>query len=282
MKIIVLGNGSWGPALASVLKDNNNDVDIWDEKSKIEKADVYVNCLPVQFLRDLLKIAQIENNENILFVNGSKGIEKDTYKLPNEIVKEIIGDKIDYFCLIGPSFASEVVAKMPTMVNIGYEIELNKKLIKNIFETDYFKIRLVEGIKDLELSGALKNVYAIGCGLADGLGYKWNTRAWLISMAINEINKIIKVDESIIIGVIGDLILTCNSEESRNFQFGKMLASEKIEKILGKVRGTIEGEQTIESVKKYKMPLLNFIAETIKNDDPIQVKEKFKTFLNLN
>jgi len=279
MKIVILGNGSWGPALASVLKENNNEVSIWDEKNKIEKAQVYVNCLPVQFLRDLLKIAQIENNENILFINGSKGIEKDTYKLPNEIVREVIGDKIDYFCLIGPSFASEVVAKMPTMVNIGYEKELNKEMIKNVFETDYFKVKLTRGIKDLELSGALKNVYAIGCGLTDGLGYKWNTRAWLISMAIDEMNKIIKIDESITIGVVGDLILTCNSEESRNFQFGKMLASEKIEEILKNISGTVEGAQTIESVKKYKMPLLDFIAEVIKDDDPTQVENKFKAFL---
>ena len=282
MKIVVLGNGSWGPALASVLTDNKNEVSIWDEKNKIEKADAYINCLPVQFLRDLLKIAKIEDNENILFVNGSKGIEKDTYKLPNEIIREVIGDKIDYFCLIGPSFASEVVAKMPTKVNIGYEKEVHKEIIKNIFETDYFKVKLIQGIKDLELSGALKNVYAIGCGLADGLGYKWNTRAWLISIAIDEIGKIIKIDESVTIGVIGDLILTCNSEESRNFQFGKMLANEKIEEILGKIRGTVEGEQTIESVEKYKMPLLDFIAETIKTNDPTQVKDRFKNFLSLN
>jgi len=279
MKIVVLGNGSWGPALASVLKENGNEVSIWDEKSKIEKANIYVNCLPVQYVRELLKLAQIENNENILFINGSKGIEKDTYKLPSEIVREVIGDKIDYFCLIGPSFASEVVAKMPTIVNIGYEKELNKEIVKNVFETDYFKVKLTRGIKDLELSGALKNVYAIGCGLADGLGYKWNTRAWLISMAIDEMNKIIKIDESVTIGVVGDLILTCNSEESRNFQFGKMLASEKIEEILEKIKGTVEGAQTIESVRKYKMPLLDFIAGVIKNDDPAQVKNKFKAFL---
>jgi glycerol-3-phosphate dehydrogenase (NAD(P)+) len=275
MKIVILGNGCWGPALASVLKENGNEVSIWDEKNKIEKAQVYVNCLPVQYIRELLKLAQIENSKKIIFVSGSKGIEKGTGKLPNEIVREIIGKKINYFCLIGPSFAAEVVEKMPTMVNIGYDKKTNKEIVKNIFETEFFKVKLTKGIKQLELAGALKNVYAIGCGLADGLGYKWNTRAWLISMAIDELRKIIKVDTSATIGTIGDLILTCNSEESRNFQFGKLLAKNKIEKISNDVCETIEGVCTIESIRKYNMPLLNFIADVVKADDPTKIGDEF-------
>lgn len=282
MKIVVLGNGCWGPALASVLKETGNDVSIWNEKEKIEKADVYVNCLPVQFIRNLLKIALIENSEKVIIINGSKGIEKETYKLPNEVIKEVVGDKIDYFCLIGPSFASEVIDKMPTLVNIGYEKELNKELVKNIFETNYFKIKLTKGIEKLELSGALKNVYAIICGLSEGLEYKLNTRALLISMAIEELHNIIKIDNSAIVGTIGDLILTCNSTESRNYQFGKMLANKKTEEIIKSIGETIEGVQTIESIKKYNMPLLNFIADVVKRNDPKQVKEKFEEFLTLN
>jgi len=279
MKAIVLGNGHWGPALASVLKRNISSVKIWDQKGKIEKADVYVICLPVQTIRNLLELAQIENSDKIMIINGSKGIEKETYKLPNEIVKEIVGNKINYFCLIGPSFAEEVIDKMPTIVNIGYENESNKKIIKKIFETNYFRVKLTRGIKALELSSALKNVYAIACGLSDGLGYKMNTRIQLICLAIEELHKLVHIKSSVRVGTIGDLILTCNSMESRNFRFGKMLATTKVEEIIKTINEAVEGAQTIESVRKYHMPLLNFIADVVKTDDPKTVKKKFKKFL---
>jgi glycerol-3-phosphate dehydrogenase (NAD(P)+) len=280
MKIVILGNGAWGSSLFSVIAQKNKDVLYWDEKNKIEEADVYVVCLPVQIMRSALKRAKFSKDKKYLIVNCSKGIEKKTNKLPHEIINEVVLGKFDYYTLIGPSFANEVKAKKPTMVNIGYAGSCNRKLLKELFVNEYFRIKITKGVKELELSSALKNVYAIACGICDGLGYECNTRALIISTAIAEMYKIINLKKTGIIGAIGDLILTCSSNESRNFRFGQLIAKYKIKDALVKVGATVEGLGTVDSVKIFNKPLLNFVATIVRNDNPKKVKDRFDEFLN--
>lgn len=280
MKIVVLGNGAWGSALYSIVKSKHKEVSYWDEKNKIDLADVYIVCLPVQIMRRAIKRAKFEKDRKIVIINCSKGIEKKTNKLPFEIISETVKSDFDYYSLIGPSFASEVKEKKPTLVNVGYKNKCNTKLIKDLFVTNYFRIKFTKGVKELELSSALKNVYAIACGVCDGLGYKINTRSLIISSAIQELYKIINLKRTGVIGTIGDLVLTCSSNESRNFKFGQLIAKYKIKDALIKVGATVEGLGTVDSVKIFNKPLLNFVATIIKNDNPKKVKERFDEFLN--
>jgi glycerol-3-phosphate dehydrogenase len=231
-------------------------------------------------MRSALKRAKFEKDKKIIIINCSKGIEKKTNKLPADIISETIGCDMDYYSLIGPSFASEVRAKKPTIVNIGYKTNCNSKLIKQLFVTNYFRVKLTKGVKELELSSALKNVYAIACGVCDGLGYKYNTRALIISTAISELYKIINLKRTGVIGTIGDLILTCSSSESRNFKFGQLIIKYKNKEALKRVGTTVEGLGTVESVRIFNKPLLNFVANIIKNDNPKHIKIKFDEFLN--
>ncbi len=280
MKIVVLGNGAWGSAMFSIINSKNKDISYWDEKHKIALADVYVICLPVQVMRSALKRAKFEKGRKIVIVNCSKGIEKKTNKLPFEIISETIVSDFKYYTLIGPSFASEVKAKQPTIVNIGYINKCDSKLIKQLFVTEYFRVKFSKGVKELELSSALKNVYAILCGIGDGLGYGYNTRTLIISSAIQELYKIINLKRAEIVGTIGDLILTCNSDQSRNFKFGQLITKYKIKETLVKVGATVEGLGTVDSIKMFNKPLLNFVAEVVKKDNPKNVQNMFNEFLN--
>lgn len=231
-------------------------------------------------MRSALKRAKFEKDRKVLIVNCSKGIEKKTNKLPYEIVSETVASDFEYYSLIGPSFASEVKEKKPTLVNVGYMNNCNLKLIKDIFVTSYFRIKITKGVKELELASALKNVYAIACGICDGLGYRLNTRSLIISSAIQELYKIINLKRTGVIGTIGDLVLTCSSSESRNFKFGQLITKYKIKDALVKVGATVEGLGTVDSIKTFNKSLLNFVFEIIKNDNPKKVKEKFDEFLN--
>ena len=231
-------------------------------------------------MRSALKRAKFDKDKKIIIINGSKGIERKTNKLPYEIIKETILCDFDYYSLIGPSFSVEVKDKKPTIVNIGYKERCNRKLMKELFVTNYFRIKFTKGVRELELSSALKNVYAIACGICDGLGYRYNTRILIISTAIAELYKIINLKRTGIIGTIGDLILTCSSNESRNFKFGQLITKYKTEEALKRIGATVEGLGTVASVKIFNKPLLNFVDDVIKTDDPKKIKCKFDEFLN--
>lgn len=289
MKTIVVGEGKWGMALASLLTKNKREFEFWKRGQEFPDNSIIVMCIPTQAIREVLN-DNSKNIKNAIYINGAKGIEKKTNKLPYQIATEILNGNIDYFSLIGPGFAKEVKEEMPTLVNIGYAKDRNADLVKDLFQTDYFRVRLTKGVRALELASAFKNVYAIACGLATGLGYETNTRVKLIVMAIEEFYKLsrklgYKIDRRALPGTIGDLILTCNSEESRNFSFGEFLAKYKSEEALIKVKETVEGYTTVESIPyfeqstKVELPVARFVYDIIKTDNPKAAKQIFQEFV---
>ncbi|MBI3984947.1 MAG: hypothetical protein HY344_03330 [Candidatus Levybacteria bacterium] len=289
MKIIILGHGKWGQAMGSLLSKNKKDWSYWQRDTEIEGDSILVNCLPTQVIRDVFQ-KYGKNLKNSIIVNGAKGIESKTHKLPYEIIRDVLGEEVDYFTLIGPGFSQEIINQMPTLVNIGYFKVKNSELVKDLFQTDYFRVRLVNQIEALELSGAFKNIYAIACGIADGLGFESNTKTKLIIVAIEELYRISKslslvINEDMIAGTVGDLILTCSSEQSRNFSFGRLLAKEKVQQALSIVGETTEGYHTIESLPFYEqkakvnLSLAHFVYDAIKKDDPTNIKELFTSFV---
>jgi glycerol-3-phosphate dehydrogenase (NAD(P)+) len=155
-------------------------------------------------------------------------IEEKTHLMAHQIVRSV-GRYPNYYALIGPSFAEDIVAKQPTLVSLGYKQPEHLLAIKKTLETPYFRIRPIRGYRALELASALKNLYAILCGYAEGLGFGPNTQAQLITLALEEFQTLAKAmhlaDYDVSSpGVVGDLVLTCSSRRSRNYQYGLQLA----------------------------------------------------------
>jgi glycerol-3-phosphate dehydrogenase (NAD(P)+) len=284
MKIIILGNGQWGKALGSILEHNKKEFSFWEIDTEIPDVAIIINCLPANVMRSVLANYG-KNLKSVIFINGAKGIEEGTHKLPYEIVKEVLGKEVDYFTLIGPGFAREIVAKMPTLVNIGFTNNKNALLVEDLFQNDYFRVRLVKGVAALELSSAFKNVYAIACGIADGLGFESNTRAQLIVLAIEEFYELAKslgisLSKDMVSGTVGDLILTCSSIDSRNYRFGKLLVGKNHMDALKEIGETVEGHSTTSSIPYFEqkarlsLSLASFVYTAV-NSKNVNIKEEF-------
>ncbi len=286
MKIKIIGDGAWGTALGRLLVANGHEIVYWDKKEQITPLDLVVIALPTSAIRSVLNNYG-RNLRKATIINSSKGIEKGYHKLPSQIIKELLGTEIEYFTLIGPSFAQEVNLKMPTLVNLGGNNGKTQEMC-DLFETDYFRVRPTKSVEALELAGALKNVYAIACGMSDGLGFKINTRAKLITIAYEEFLKLAlssnyKIDEDARPGILGDLVLTCSSTESRNYSFGKYLTKYCVKESIKRINSTIEGYNTAFSVlyfsEKSPMPLAEFVLRIVEENNPRKIESKFIDFV---
>lgn len=286
MKIKIVGNGVWGTALGKLLTINGHEVSFWNKKEQIEPLDAVIIAIPTQAIRSVIE-QYGRNLKKAVIINSAKGIEKGSHKFPSQIIKELLGKEIKYFTLIGPSFAKEVDCQMPTLVNLGGSNGKTQEVC-DLFETDYFRVRSTRSVEALELAGALKNVYAIACGIADGLGFKENTKAKLITIAYEEFQKLAsklnyKIDKRARPGILGDLVLTCSSWESRNFSFGKSLTKHHVSEAMKRINSTVEGYNTVFSIahfsEKSAMPLGKFVLKVIKEDNPKKIGSEFAKFV---
>ncbi len=289
MNITVLGKGAFGKAIGSLLGENGISFKyVALDIPMTQNADLTFIAVPTQQIRDALLTNQRFFHPETIFVNCSKGIEQDSHLLPFQIVEQTLSPKY-YYSLVGPSFASEILEKHPTLVSLGFSDKSYVQTIKDILQTDNFRIVDSPGFEALELSGALKNVYAIICGYSAGLNFKMNTNAKLITLALMEIEQVLKTldfkYQSIALpGLVGDLVLTCSSSESRNFQFGYNLASMDTDKALQAVGSTVEGYFTSKSIqdltKKHSLdlPLASLTAQII--EEGKKGLSKFKNFVS--
>ncbi len=312
-KILVVGAGAWGTAIANALSKKNNNVYLWARdlklsnqinKNKINKK-YYKNfklsrklkstsgnfnasayhyifyVLPAtafdNFSDDYLKNQKI--NELIIC---SKGISKNGDFISNLIKKKL--NFKNYHFLSGPSFADEVLYGKPTALSLSSN-KLNKN-IGNIFKDTNIRIYYSEDYKTLEFLGILKNIYAIGAGIIDAESLGQNARAAYITRCIVEIKSMLKslnLNTNMIysLGGIGDLILSCSSNKSRNYNFG--FCFEKKSKYKTLKRKTIEGINSCLNLKNNKkiniskFPIINSIIKII-NGSPS--KKEIKKLLN--
>ena len=312
-KILVVGAGAWGTAIANVLSKKNNNVYLWARdqklsnqinKNKINKK-YYKNfklsrklkstsgnfnaneyhyifyVLPAtafdNFCDDYLKNQKI--NELIIC---SKGISKNGDFISNLIIKKL--NFKNYHFLSGPSFANEVLYGKPTALSLSSN-KVNKN-IGNIFKDTNIRIYYSEGYKTLEFLGILKNIYAIGAGVIDATSLGQNARAAYIARCIVEIKSMLNslnLNTNMIysLGGIGDLILSCSSNKSRNYNFGFRFEKKRKYKTLN--RKTIEGINSCLNIKNNKkinisnFPIINSIIKII-NGSPS--KKEIKILLN--
>jgi glycerol-3-phosphate dehydrogenase (NAD(P)+) len=287
-KIMVLGGGSWGTALASLLAKNKEEVFFWvrnkeqfkliketrenkkylpnikipdrvkvvnSYREAIDICNIVVLAIPSQNIRGLLVELKDYLSNSTLVVNVSKGIEQKTLKTISEVCKEIIPNN-PYIVLSGPSHAEEVGKDLPTTVVAASENKNYAKKIQEIFTSNTFRVYTNEDVKGVELGGSLKNVIAIASGISDGLGYGDNTKAALMNRGIIEISRLadkLGADKMTFLGLagIGDLIVTCTSMHSRNRRAGILIGKGKsVEEAIKEVGMVVEGIYTTEAAFK--------------------------------
>jgi len=288
MKVCVLGAGSWGTALAKVLADKQNETALWthrkdqadaintervnkrylamaelpptlrataDLEEALRGAELVVEVVPSHALRGVLRDARSFIPEGALLCGASKGIENDSLMLMSEVMIDELGKEIEprMTYLSGPSFAKETALGMPTAVVIAGTDEKSTEAVQRAFATDRFRTYTSNDVVGVEVGGALKNVVAIAAGVVDGLGFGHNSRAALITRGLAEIGRLAAkkgANPMTLAGLsgMGDLVLTCTGELSRNrtvgFELGKGRTLQDIVENLGHVA---EGVKTTKS-----------------------------------
>lgn len=307
--ISVIGAGSWGTTLAYLLSDKGYDVTLWvhekdlaEEINKtrtnsmylpdvhlpleikainsledsVKKARYIVNAVPAQYTRNVFKEAVSYLLDEAIIISVSKGIERGTLLTVSSILKGISRHTVGV--LSGPSFAKEVIKKLPTAVTIATEDHHTGFVLQEIFNMNSFRVYTHDDVIGVELGGALKNVMAIAAGISDSLGFGNNSRASLITRGLAEMTRLgvaMGAKERTFSGLsgIGDLVLTCTSPLSRNYTVGlKLGQGMKLKDILNQTRSVAEGVATAESAyelsKKYniEMPIIEQVYRVLYED----------------
>jgi len=289
MNIAFLGLGKFGQAIASLVEYNGLE---YDYAEKIENrllsqpADLVFLMVPAQFMRQAITENRQFIADQAIIVNGAKGIEEKKRVMAHQIVRSL-GRFPNYYSLIGPSFADGIINHDPTLVSLGYKNPEHLEAIKKTLETPYIKVKACKGYRALELASALKNLYAILCGYSQGLGFGANTQSELITLALEEFQRLAKAmkfaDYDVMApGVVGDLVLTCGSERSRNFGYGRQLAKSGSSQPESP-KTTVEGYHTSRSISAIakehgiKLPLADLTVRVI--DRQITDQAGFRDFL---
>lgn len=259
MKVGIVGSGSWGTALAQVLCDNGHDVMIWG-RSEFEINDInefhrnstYFEDAPLnESLKATLDLTQLADSELILLavpsgavesvatqmnniltkatpvINVAKGFHPTTHELLSEVIERVMDeDKLSgVISLIGPSHAEEVVLRKLTTINAVSDDELLAEMVQVIFSNSYFRVYRNTDVIGSQIGVAIKNIMAVVSGAAAGLDLGDNARAALMTRGLAEMTRYGvyfggKAETFLGLCGVGDLIVTCTSPHSRNFQAG--------------------------------------------------------------
>ena len=319
-KIAIIGSGSWGVALATHLARCNHQIKIWsfDEEEKrlineerkckflprleiheniscsndfkevIEDSEFILHVTPSKFTRETFKkYKQYVNNRPIIIC--SKGFEKESLKTLDEVIlEELPTAKIGV--LSGPSHAEEVSIAIPTVLVIASKHEEILKKIQNTFMCEEMRIYTSRDVKGVELGGALKNIIAFCAGVAAGIGLGDNSFAALITRGLAELTRLgveLGGEKDTFYGLsgLGDLIVTCLSEHSRNRKAGKLIGQGKtLEETKKEVGMVIESIDNIDvayelgKIHQVDMPIIETVYQVIyKKLDPKNAVQKLMT-----
>jgi glycerol-3-phosphate dehydrogenase (NAD(P)+) len=248
----------------------------------LEGSDLIVSVVPTHGLREVLQDAAPLFGTKAPIVSATKGIEIDSLMLVSEIFEDMLPEsqhrQLAY--LGGPSFAKEVAACLPTAVSVaGHDADV-VAVAQEAFTTDRFRVYSTEDVVGVELGGALKNVVAIAAGIADGLGFGHNTRAGLITRGLAEISRLAisrGANPLTLAGLsgMGDLVLTCTGDLSRNRNVGLQIGQGKsLQDILGSMQMVAEGVRTTQSAKELSerdgvdMPITQEVYAMLYEDKP--------------
>lgn len=287
MEIAVLGAGAFGTALAKMFSEipgRPHQVTLWcrrrDAAEHIEHSresthlagarlgpavrvthdldravagkPLVVGVTPSHVVRDVLGQAAYFLQAHTVLVNASKGIEQGTLATMDQVYRDVLPPRIAERAvfLSGPTFAKELVQGLPAAIVAASHVPETAQLVQDQLGTETLRIYTTEDVAGVELGGALKNVFAIGAGIADGLGFGHNTRAALITRGLNEMARLgtrLGANPLTFAGLagMGDLVLTCTGDLSRNRQVGLELGrGRSIADIIASMNSVAEGVKT--------------------------------------
>ncbi len=289
LKIGVVGAGSWGTALANLLAQKGFKIDHWvfetevkqqmethqenrmflpgftlsenlvptnDMQAVVGDKDIVLIVVPSHVMRATTEKMAAYLHPDTLLVSASKGIENETYLTMTGILAQTLPHIAarNLAVLTGPSFAREVAQKVPTVVTAAAADLSVAEQVQAVFSSPYFRVYTSTDVIGAELGGAVKNVIAIAAGIIDGLGLGLNTRAALITRGLAEIRRLglklgAKFDTFAGPSGVGDLILTCTGDLSRNHTVGKKIGQgSTLKQILDEMHMVAEGVKTAKSV----------------------------------
>jgi len=314
-KIGVVGAGSWGTALANLLACKGYHLDLWvyeesvreeilndrvnktflpdvalparlrphnDLKTVVADKDLILMVVPSHHVRQMAAEMAPHIADKALIVSASKGIENRTFLTMTRVLAAEL-PRIPYgnLCVLsGPSFAKEVARNVPTVVTVASSDLGVARIVQQIFATPFFRVYTNDDTIGVELGGSVKNVIAIAAGIIDGLGLGLNTRAALITRGQTEIRRLgvkMGANPRTFTGLagIGDLILTCTGDLSRNHTVGKKIGEgQKVDAILSGMNMVAEGVKTSKSVYNLsrqldiEMPISHEIYHVLYEDVP--------------
>lgn len=320
MKVGLFGCGAYGIAISSILSDNKCDITMWtrfdEEKVKLEKTrvnerlmpnykipedvkfttsvkdciqdkDLLIIAIPAAFVDDLAKAMKPYIKDNHILI-ATKGIEQDTGLFINQILEKYL-DTTNIAVMSGPSFAVDIITRMPAGLSLASKKIKTRELAKAALQNKNIKLRETRDVIGVEICGSIKNVIALSAGMLDGMKANDSTKAMFLTEAMHDMEEILESFGAMRRTVtsfsgIGDLFLTCTSTKSRNFSFGKLIGEKRSKEELDEYlkNTTVEGFYTLESIykllknKKVSIPIIDLIYDiAVEGKNP----EELLTFL---
>ena len=304
--ISVLGGGSWGTVLANLAASNQHSVTLWmrdssvidevnrtkrnskylpqldleegikatDDISTIGNSELIIFCIPSDSFREVSQIASKHIGKTTQLVTATKGVEKEKFNLMSQVLNEYMVDN-PLGILSGPNLAKEIAEKQLSGTVIASKDVYLKKNVMEILGTDFFRVYENDDPYGVEMGGAIKNIYAIACGIADGLNSGENTVGMIMTRGLGEMSRLaveLGANPQTFLGLsgVGDLITTCASPLSRNHKFGKYIGEGlSVESATDQIGQTVEGLKTLKVVKvladerNINMPIVDSLYKII-------------------
>ena len=285
--ITIAGAGSWGTALAIQFARSGRRTILWgreednldrleadrenqrflpgapfpdalevqpDLAAALAAADILLVAVPSHAFRSMLEAVRPHLREDTRLAWATKGFELATGKLPHQVAQEVLGEGIPKAVLSGPTFAREVGAGLPSAMTVAATDETYARELAESISGETFRAYTSTDIVGVEVGGAVKNVLAIGAGICDGLGFGANTRVALITRGLVEMTRLgvaLGAQPATFMGLagMGDLVLTCTDDQSRNRRMGLALAAGKtVPEAEAEIRQVVEGVKAAEAV----------------------------------
>lgn len=327
-KIAVLGTGSWGTVLANLLVENGHDVQLWGRNQDIVQeinqehtnrhylphfhlhshlkaqtdigkalaaVELVLFVVPTNAIRSVAKKVkpQLEKmTVKPLLVHAAKGIELSTKLRISQVLDQLLPVKEfgEVVVISGPSHAEEVAKKEITMLTVASKNLKSAEKVQRLLGNDYFRLYTNSDVVGVEIGGALKNIIALGAGIANGLGYGDNAKAALMTRGLAEISRFgskLGANPLTFSGLsgLGDLIVTCTSNDSRNWRAGNQLGKGKsLDQVLAEMGQIVEGVYTDQAVHfaakdlNVSMPIVDALYEILYENN--NIKTGIKKLMN--
>ena len=317
-RVAVLGAGSWGTALADLLARNGHHVGLWtwstdmadelrrsgcnerflpgvelstnltvtaDLRSTLEGAEYILSVSPSHRVRSVIEAAAPFVSGDAVLISASKGFELETGLRMTQVIGEVLGREVADASVVlsGPSFAAELARHLPTAVTLASRSPANAEYAQQLCQNEHFRLYTQLDVIGTEVGGSLKNVMAIAAGISDGLGLGGNARAALLTRGLAEMSRLAEQmggQSFTLAGLagMGDLLLTCTGDLSRNRRVGLALgAGQTLESVLAGMTSVAEGVRTTRAARDLavahgvEMPIVDAVYSVLyEGVDPVE------------